>query len=423
MTRNHNAGGDHSPPLQDKDSGVSGFILKILPYLEKISRIKVLNSLRESVLWSIPVVVAGFLVIFFLLEPEGTLSRRGMESFSGALGLMGPWIALYLPFAHSRQQNQTRGIISGVLSLTVFVFLMMPLLNEGPSTVDVLITLSRGGIPVGMVCGLLSSCVDDYVSPRVEYVIFYPLRLLLGSALASGAYLMALKGINLFLLVDQAIEPLLTGADSLPAALMVTGLMSLLWLGGIHGSGVVGGVVLPLYMVAFNANVVAHSAGEPLPYIVTPPFLLLCQIGGTGATLPLCFYMLFSRSRHLRKVASVSLLPSLVNINEPLIFGVPLVMNPTIAIPFILVPLIITAVSYGALYFRIVERFFLFPPFVLPAPLYGYLANLDWRSVILVMVNLVIAFALYRPFFLVLEKIHLDGENKEHRIYQDNEAG
>lgn len=205
-------------------------------------------------------------------------------------------------------------------------------------------------------------------------------------------------------------DPLIRLGDTLWAVLAINLIMQIIWLGGIHGASVVNAVFLTIWMKYFDENAAAAAAGLVLPHVTTLPFYQwFVWIGGSGATLTLVFMMCLSKSSYIRRIGKISLLPGICNINEPVIFGLPIMMNPRLAIPFILAPMITGTVSYLAIHQGWVHGLCAMPPWTLPAPLGAFLATaFDYRAVILVAVNLVLAGLIYWPFFRSFEQSMLD---------------
>ncbi|STR42981.1 PTS system protein [Klebsiella michiganensis] len=117
----------------------------------------------------------------------------------------------------------------------------------------------------------------------------------------------------------------------------------------IHGSLIVTGIMNPFWMANLSANQAALAAGAALPHVYLQGFwdhYLL--IGGVGSTLPLAFLLLRSRVTHLRTIGKMGIVPSFFNINEPILFGAPIIMNPMMFIPFVFVPMINAVLAYGA---------------------------------------------------------------------------
>jgi PTS system cellobiose-specific IIC component len=190
-------------------------------------------------------------------------------------------------------------------------------------------------------------------------------------------------------------------------------LITVLWSAGIHGMSVIGSLIRPIWLVLLDQNSQAVAAGHALPNIAPEPFFQwFIWIGGAGATLSLAALMCFSKSEYLKRVGRFSIIPGIFNINEPLIFGAPLVMNPILAIPFILSPVVAAIVAYGATAAGFVSKVSIIAPWTLPAPIGAYVATGgDWRAAVLVIVNIILTAIIYYPFFKAYEKKMIQEEH------------
>lgn len=143
-----------------------------------------------------------------------------------------------------------------------------------------------------------------------------------------------------------------------------------------------------------------------LPNVFTEQFYQwYAQMGGTGATLALVCLMVFSRSSYYKQLGKLSFVPTLFNINEPIIFGMPIVMNPILMIPFILAPIANTVLIYTVTTLDFMPRMMMKPPFSIPAPL-GALLTSNWNlfAFAMVFVSFLLSLAIYYPFFKMAEK-------------------
>ncbi len=215
-------------------------------------------------------------------------------------------------------------------------------------------------------------------------------------------------GFNIHDFITALIMPLVSGVDTLGAALVVVFLEMLFWFFGIHGSSVVYSIARPLWLVLLDENAAAYAAGTALPHVVSEPFFQwFVQIGGSGCTISLAILLLFaSRSKYGKMMGKATIVPAVFNINEPLMFGVPLVLNPTMMIPLILVPVVNVLISYLCLSVGLVGRFVgAIVPWTLPGPVGAFLAcGGDWRAAVLSVVLIAIGVAIYYPFFRAWEK-------------------
>ncbi len=214
-------------------------------------------------------------------------------------------------------------------------------------------------------------------------------------------------GFDINSVISAAVTPLLSmSANSLAAPLIYVILTAVMWLFGMHPA-VLASIMTPIWMVNAEANMAAMAAGEVIPNIGVQPFIFtFLWIGGGGGTLALCIFMCFSKSKMLKSLGRLSIVPSFFNINEPILFGLPIVLNPLLAIPFIVGPIICTIVTYFAFVTGIVPG--MGAPtaavWTLPSIFSAVVATSSIRAAILVVVNFTIYAVVYYPFFKMYER-------------------
>lgn len=174
------------------------------------------------------------------------------------------------------------------------------------------------------------------------------------------------------------------------------------WTLGIHGAAIMDPIVRPFWEMSIATNMNQFHAGAAathLSTIFTEQFLQwFVWIGGAGGTLALVVLFMFSKSKYLKDLGKLSILPGLFNINEPIIFGAPIVLNPILGIPFILAPLVTTTISYFATTSHLVPMMMVRLPFTIPAPIAAIMStNWSWNAVILSVVNFIIYIIIYYP--------------------------
>lgn len=216
----------------------------------------------------------------------------------------------------------------------------------------------------------------------------------------------------------QYVFTLITLAVENPFAISVlTAFENLLFGFGIHPTTVVGPLLDPLQLVTLAANAEAYSAGaalNALPHVYTQSFWAYYScIGGAGSTLALCIQCAMSKSKQLNAVGKVALVPSLFNINEPIIFGLPIFLNPILIIPFMLAPSFNIILGWIATSLGLVNHSFLFLTSTTPTILGAFISTLDWRSMVLVVIMFVVDWMIYLPFFRIYEKRCVAEENGE----------
>lgn len=202
--------------------------------------------------------------------------------------------------------------------------------------------------------------------------------------------------------------------NSLPGAMGFALLMSLFGFFGIIGYSVSNSAASLTWQSLLMANTVAHASASALPNVAPLPFFhFFIWMGGIGSTLSLVVLLCFSKSRYLRRLGQSSLLPSLFNINTPVIYGLPIILNPYMLIPFTMVPVLTTFISYLCLQIGVVGRPYNAPSSSLPSFAGAFIATGDWKAILLCLLNFGVGLAVYLPFFRMYEKKLLDeGEEK-----------
>ena len=201
--------------------------------------------------------------------------------------------------------------------------------------------------------------------------------------------------------------------DSIWGMSLASTLSQIGWWFGIHSSAILS-VVTPSLEANMLANMNAFAAGTPLsdlPTIVNTTFYYTyVTIGGGGATFGLVFLMLKSRSEQIRTIGKLSVVPAFFGINEPILFGLPIVFNPIFLIPFLLTPVVNIIIVYYAMSLNLVNKIVMSLSAQTPVGLSNVLGNLDFRSLILLVITILVDIILYYPFFKLFEKEKVEEE-------------
>lgn len=173
-----------------------------------------------------------------------------------------------------------------------------------------------------------------------------------------------------------------------------------LWIVGIHGANIIFAFINPIALANMSLNV----AGERM--IVAGEFSNMFVIaGGSGATLGLCIWLATrARSEQLSAIGKASIVPGIFNINEPLIFGLPIIYNPALAIPFMLAPIASMTVYYFSMKLNLINAVVAQVPWPTPVGIGAFLGTADWRAIVVSIVCAVVAFLVYYPFIRAYDK-------------------
>jgi PTS system cellobiose-specific IIC component len=375
-----------------------------------------LLAVRDGVVGALPLVLAGS-VFLLLAQPPSRALQAWVAPWAPLLLLptrvLGGAISLYVAFACAyslAKSYRLDAASAGLVALASYLVAAVQPAPAGQLPSLVLQRLGAGGILAALALGLGTVELTRFLVAKK-----WTVRLPPGTPEAVGRSLLALVpclvsvvlvfllvhvvGTDIIRLLQQLAVPLLHAVGSLFGVLSVVLLDSVLWLLGVH-AGAVGASLRPLWEAMLVENMDAAAAGAALPHVAPLHFYLwFVWQGGSGAALALGLLLVRCRSAQLKSVGRLGLLPALCNINEPLLFGVPVVLNPALALPFILAPLLSAGVAYAAFFFHWVHRPLLEVPWTLPAPVGAFLTTGgDVRAVVLELCTLALSLAVYWPF-------------------------
>ena len=420
-----------------------GFIeQKLMPVANKVGMQRHMVAIRKGIIATLPLTIVGSFFTILLNFPIESVAafiepyREVLDiPFRYTVGLL----ALYATFGIASslaKSYKLDSLTAGILATMSFLITAAPpirVLESVEGVIDAgrfinVANLGSGSLFGAIVTAILSVEIyrffivknitikmPDGVPPEVTnsfmalipggaiLVLFWVIRHIIGF------------DINGFL--SNLLMPLkdVLAGNSLFGGLLTVFLICFFWVLGIHGPAIMGPVIRPFWDISIAENMeVFQSTGNAheLPNIFTEQFLQwFVWIGGAGTTLALVVLFLFSKSNYLKQLGRLSILPGIFNINEPVIFGAPIVMNPILGIPFLVAPLITTTISYFATTTGIVPMMAARLGFAIPAPIAAWMStNWSVAAGILVVVNFLITLAIYYPFFKVFEKQQLERE-------------
>ncbi|HZG14410.1 MAG TPA: PTS sugar transporter subunit IIC [Candidatus Bathyarchaeia archaeon] len=394
-----------------------------------------LRAIRDGVISALPFIIIGsfFLIIAFPPVPQD--SAIALWAKAHVADILIPYrltmfiMSLYIAFGigHNLAKSYNLDTLAGAqIAICAYLLTIMPKVMDGVGFVLPMSNLGGHGLFVAMLSSIfavevLRICkqnkftikMPDQVPPSL--IRSFEALIPIGIVIIIMSLLTVVLGLDLHALVDKAVGPLVSAGDSLPGILIPIFLITFFWSFGIHGVSIVGTIARPLWEVYLAKNAEAVAAGQPIPHVAPETFFQwFVWIGGSGATLGLVLCMLFfAKTKYTKTLGRTVLAPGIFNINEPVIFGMPVVLNPTLIIPFVIVPLINATVAYFATVLGLVNPTYIMPPWTLPAPIGAYLATGgDWRAIVLVLINITISFVIYLPFFKMYEKKLMEQEKE-----------
>ena len=205
-------------------------------------------------------------------------------------------------------------------------------------------------------------------------------------------------------LIYQIVSPAFEASDSLGFTIIVTLLLHVFWFFGIHDAAF-GGILGPIRDGNLSVNAAAKLAGEQLPYTFTTSFwVYFVIIGGCGSVLALAILLCFSKSKQLKTVGRIGLIPAFFNISEPIIFGVPLMLNPVFFIPFLMTSTVNGIISFLLVSGGVIGKSFAMLSWNMPSVFGAFLSTMDIKAAILIIVLVILDMVIYFPFSKIYEK-------------------
>jgi PTS system cellobiose-specific IIC component len=194
--------------------------------------------------------------------------------------------------------------------------------------------------------------------------------------------------------------------NTLPGILVYAFLVTMLWSVGINGDNAVDAIVAPIFLQFLAANVAAMNAGQPLPYVTANGFFTtFVNVGGTGATIALALILCRSKEPSFRQIGRLSLPTQVFQINEPIFFGLPIVLNPVFMVPYVLNALMLTSGTFLLMHWGIIRKPFVNVPWTTPPIIGHYLVTGgDWKAAVWGAVSIALAMMVYYPFAKAAER-------------------
>lgn len=412
----------------------------ITPIARVLSQSKHITAMRDSFQLAMPFIIVGSLFIPFLYPPVTADSTDSWMhiwyqfSQNYRALLLPPYqitfgvISLAIAFGASAslaKQYQMPQRLCGLTSCMAFLLLIGFLRHQSQAyqylgTAGLFTALFASFYSVEMIrlCQRLGWEIKlpqevPLITQR-GFALIIPLLIIMVSLTIFSELIYQYTGATLPKLIEQIFQPLVVASDSLPAIIISLLVCSLLWFIGIHGAILVSSIITPFWMTNLTANQLALAAGKVPSHTFLQAFWdYYLLIGGVGSTLPLIFMALRSRSRQLRSVGKVGIIPSLFNINEPILFGFPIIMNPLFFLPFVFVPVINACVAWYLTQIGWLSRFVAMLPWSTPGPIgAAWAANGSLNNACMSLLAIFLSWIIYRPFFKAHEKLLLEQERK-----------
>lgn len=424
-------------------NAVISFLEKyFVPVASKIGSQRHLVAIRDGFVTVMPLMILGSLAVLINNLPINAYQEFMNNIFGGDIWTSfggNLWqgsfavVSLLVVFSisyHLAKSYHKDALSTGVVALAALLMIMEPV-AEGAGLP--LVWAGAQGLFIAIVTALVTTEIFTRLLGNPKLVIKMPDTVPPAVSRSFASLLPAMITLSIFALIKvftvvfgapdlhQAVYDLIQApvsalANTLGSAIVISLIVHVFWFFGLHGPNIIEPLMQAVYLPAIEANAAAFQAGEAVPHIVTKPFFdAFVYLGGSGVTIALivAVFMAGRRHKHYRNISGMSTAPGLFNINEPILFGFPIVLNPLLVIPFILTPLILTIISYFAIAVGFVPKTIALIPWTTPPIIGGALATGSIRGALLALVNLVIAILIYMPFVKMAERTELRKESHQ----------
>ncbi|SCJ89710.1 PTS system oligo-beta-mannoside-specific EIIC component [uncultured Clostridium sp.] len=421
----------------------------LAPVATKFSNQRHLVAIRDGFIAVMPLVIVGSLFVLInnvildsgngLLKDLGNFDRYkeiGLSVYYGTLGFLSIFLAFGVAYKLAKAYDLD-GLATGFIAVAAVLALMPTTVTSGDVSIGGVFSetyTSAIGLFVALIGSILSTellkilskkdklkiKMPDSVPPAVSksFNILVPACIVLIVFALISFLCIEFLGMNVYEIINKIIQtPLQAIFQGLPGIVMILFFQNLLWSFGLHGAFILSPITEPTLMAAIQENINALQAGEFIPNIVTKPFLdAFCFSGGGGFTIGLiiAIFIASKRADH-RSIAKLGAVPGCFNINEPLVFGLPIVLNPLFMLPLMLIPAINLIIAYLATAAGLIEKTVVAVPWTTPPIVSAYLATGgDWKAAALSAGLIVLSVILYMPFVIAANReLNMEDMNKE----------
>lgn len=377
--------------------------------IEAFAQSDIITILKNSMLNIIPIIISGsfFLLIFSFFNI--TIFKN---FYILTMGLISIFLSVSIGYNFALHYNKDK-IIYSLLGLSSFLILIN--ITEIEKNRFILIKeLSADNMFLSIIVSLVSCYVFSYVyklsgnifkAKEIPDYVKTSLNSIFPFFFTLIIIILFFNKFNLKGILIEILKPIDKYGDTLITVVLANLFLHIMNFFGIHGISIINSILLALWQKYLALNAQAFANHATLEYITAYPFFQwFIWIGGAGSTLGLNILLLFNKNEYLKNIGKSSITFSIFNINEPLLFGLPIIFNPYFLVPFMLVPIVNGIISYLAFYFNLVNKVYIEVPWMLPFFIGSYLSTNDYKAIILSLINLVISIVIYYPFLKAYQK-------------------
>jgi cellobiose PTS system EIIC component len=416
----------------------------LVPIANKVENQKHIQAVKDGMMSIVPIIIIGSFCLLSIalmnILPEGNAVKlfigdhlgKFMLPFNFTMGIISIFSAFFI--AESLARKYEMNSIEVGLTAVIIQFILGAQVQENGFETKF---LDAQGLFVSIIVAIVVVEITRFMNSK-SLVIKLPkevpsiviksfnnlLPMIVNVIIFTGLAVLSqsVTGKAVPELLMNVLAPAIKSIDSVIAVIIILFITQLLWFFGLHGPAITSSIWMPVAATYLATNAANIAAGQEAVHVFTIAFYYsILQVTGSGITIGLVFLMMRSKSKSLKPIGRLSIIPSLFGINEPVIFGAPLVMNPYMFIPFVFGPTILGAINYSIFANGLIGKPIIEPPGFLPPGVGAFLMTLDWKAPVLVIISIIVMTLIYYPFFKVMEREELKKE-KDSEMTIDNSS-
>jgi len=416
----------------------SGFMKGLRKFGEKLGANKFFAAIQAAFMQCMAVIMVGAIAEIVATVPallgawaqDSTIYKVLYAPYNLTFNMLSVWFLLFFAYDYAKAKGLKSPTGACVTALVCFFIVASPAtiysLASGSTVTALDISYLGGtGLFVAIIVGGVTVAITD-LCIRKNIVIKMPdvvppflvdgfsailpllINVIIFQAISSGLSIATGGQLNFPLLITYVLAmPLQAIFNSVPGMLIVALFACLLWCFGIHGTMVAYIAVMSVMMSVLTQNANIYQQTLDPSQVPFQPILLfgyMACCGGTGNTTGLALLCLRSKSKQLNAVGKAAIVPSFFGINEPLTFGVPIMYNPVMAIPYILTPIVVMLLGWVGYATKLLQPSFIVISGLLPMGVGEFFSTLSWKNAIFPYLMIIVSYLIYRPFFKAYER-------------------
>lgn len=396
-------------------------LIKLQEWGQKLGTNKFISALQYGMMSTMSILMVGAVcqiictlgTMLNLFTADSAIYAAIYAPYNYTMGLIGVWVTAFVAFAYARNLKLKNPLTHAIDAAIVFVLACGPVVEGKIDTTFLGATgMFLGFVIAGVVVRIEKFCLDkniripmpDVCPPSMVNAFAAIVPLAVNVLIFQGLNaVLGIVGLNLpYVLLTILMIPI-SGLTSLPGMFIICAFALILWCFGIHGTMIVYPILAASMVEAAQFNAAAMAAGEPLQWFPVSLFGAISIIGGTGNTWPLALMGLKAKSKQIRAVAKAGVVPGWFGINEPIAFGMPIMYNPILCIPYVLNSLVLMVLYMIAYETGIIMPAWISLGTLMPMGFGAYFGTLNIMNAVWVYLMLIPSGLIWYPFFKIYD--------------------